>query len=127
MRALVWLAAPLAAELASHKDFRASDPRQAFAFLKVAQEKYGISYDDEDDLLEWAAREASNILNANAMAFSKLAAYFKSKSATAGDCVALLEAAEKGASSSYGNNEQQPQQSSSFFGLLGASQDNKEQ
>ena len=37
--ALIWLAAPLAAELANHKDFRAADPRQAIAFLDVAQQK----------------------------------------------------------------------------------------
>jgi len=43
--------------------------------------------------LAWAAAEANELLTRYASLYAKLAEYFRSQAATAGDCVALIEAA----------------------------------
>lgn len=96
-RLLVWLFAPVAAEDARHAQLLAADPREARAFLTLARSRGfdGCGEDAEaaEEMLRWAFAEARRIVRVNEGTLDVLAERMESKAGSAGECVAIIEAA----------------------------------
>lgn len=95
-RVLVWLMAPVAAEMAEHQQLLASDPRQASSLLKILKGREGAAdAGDDDNDAELRARcalqQADLLLKRYANIADLLSNRMESGSATVGNCVALIE------------------------------------
>ena len=98
-RLLVWLAAPVIAETAEHRQLVVSDPRQGFALLRVlrarglglSEETSGDGPEDDELRVRCALQQADLLLKRHAGVAELLCERMESGSATVGNCVALLE------------------------------------
>lgn len=101
LKVLIWLMAPVAAELSKYPILMSSEPREALGFLQrlgsnaqIAQYLDGAlpeSDEERDAYLRWALAEADLLLRNNAKTVEALSEALAGGAATVGDCVACLE------------------------------------